>query len=267
MSVASALYFGEVAHLRLRPKRHFLKYRVFWMLLDLAEIDGLDQRLKFFSNARFNLVSFDPRGHGDGSSTPLRAQIMAWLEKAGVDIGEGAIRLLTMPRILGYVFNPISIYYCHNPDGRLAALVYEVTSTFGVRHSYVIPLTDEQSRTGIFRQAAAKALYVSPFMGMDMDYSFRGHTPSEALDVSIEGRDAEGTLITATIDAKRRPMTDKALLGAVVGFPLLTFKVVAAIHWEALRLWIKGVGLTRQPKPPEQAASVQLKSRLEEAGR
>jgi len=186
---ASALYRGGVTHRRLRPRDHRLNYRVFWLLLDLAEIDGLDRRLRLFSRNRFNLLSFHDRDHGDGSGAALRPQVEAWLERAGVALEGGPIRLLTMPRVLGYVFNPISLYYCHRADGRLAAVVYEVTSTFGVRHAYVIPVPVEDQAEGLIRQGAAKALYVSPFMGMEMDYEFRGHAPGGRLDLTIDGVD------------------------------------------------------------------------------
>jgi DUF1365 family protein len=265
MREASALYQGAVIHRRLRPRTHRLRYRVFWMLLDLAEIDGLDRRLGVFSHNRFNLLSFHDRDHGDGSGADLRPQIESYLDRAGVGIGDGPIRLLTMPRVLGYVFNPISLYYCHQPDGRLAAMVYEVTSTFGVRHSYVIPIPDEDRATGRIRQGAAKALYVSPFMGMEMDYAFRGHAPDQALVMTIEGRDCDGVLITATLSGARHPLTDISLVSALLSLPFLTLKVMAAIHWEALRLWIRGVSLTRQPPPALEPVSIQqqaVESRL-----
>ena len=249
MSDESALYQGAVAHRRFRPRAHRLRYRVFWLLLDLAELDDLDRRLTFFSRNRFNLLSFHDRDHGDGAAVPLRAQIEGRLAEAGVDLGGGSIRLLTMPRVLGYVFNPISLYYCHRADGALAAMVYEVTSTFGLRHAYVAPVRPEDRDAGLVRQRAVKALYVSPFMGMDMDYVFRGQTPGERLGLTIEGRDADGVLITATLGARRRRLTDPALLAATLSMPFLTLKVVAAIHWEALKLWLKGVPLTRQPPP------------------
>ncbi|MDQ1154485.1 DUF1365 domain-containing protein [Brevundimonas sp. SORGH_AS_0993] len=244
----SALYRGEVMHRRLRPREHRLRYRVFWLLLDLGELEAIDRRLRLFSRNRFNLLGFHDRDHGDGSEIPLRDQILAHLDCAGVDIGDGAIRLLTMPRILGYVFNPISLYYCHAPDGRLAAVIYEVTSTFGQRHAYVLPVADEDARGGRFRQGAAKALHVSPFMGMDMRYAFRGHAPSERLDLAIDGFDSEGLLIVAAMKGRRRPLTDAALLEAALSMPALTLKVVGAIHWEALKLWLKRTPL--HPAPP-----------------
>ncbi|NQE60896.1 DUF1365 domain-containing protein [Caulobacter sp. RHG1] len=252
MTQASALYRGAVAHRRFRPKAHRLRYRVFWLLLDLAELDGLGRRLTLFSRNRFNLLSFHDRDHGDGSQTPLRVQIEARLQAVGVDLQGGAIRLLTMPRMLGFVFNPISLYYCHRPDGTLAGMVYEVTSTFGLRHFYVAPIQPKDQAVGVIRQEADKALYVSPFMGMNMRYAFRGRAPDAGLGLTIEGRDAEGVLITATLAGRRRDLSDRQLLAAAVQFPLLTLKVVAAIHWEALKLWLKGVPLTRQP-----AASLQ----------
>jgi len=263
----SALYRGVVTHRRLRPREHRLNYRVFWLLLDLAEIDALDRRLRLFSRNRFNLLSFHDRDHGDGSGGPLRPQIEAYLGRAGIDIEGGPIRLLTMPRVLGYVFNPISLYYCHGADGRLAAVVYEVTSTFGVRHAYVIPVPAEDQAAGRIRQGAAKALYVSPFMGMEMDYEFRGHAPDESLNLTIDGLDVQGVLITAAMSGERRDLTDANLLSAAAAMPLLTFKVMAAIHWEALKLWLKRIPLTRQPPPAWGPVTIQRKAKESRLGR
>ena len=267
MTQASALYRGAVTHMRRRPKHHRLSYRVFWLLLDLAEIDDLDARLRFFSRRRINLLSFYERDHADGSGAALRPQVEAWLGRAGIDIGQGAIRLLTMPRVLGYVFNPISLYYCHKRDGRLAAMIYEVTSTFGVRHAYVIPVPEADQQAGIIRQAAAKALYVSPFLDMEMDYEFRGHAPGQRLDLTITGLDAEGPLITAAMSAERRHLRDRELLAAAVALPLLTLKVIVAIHWEALKLWVKGVRLTRQPPPAHEWVTLQRQAQESRLGR
>lgn len=245
----SALYLGEVGHRRLRPREHRLRYRVFWLLLDLDEVDGLAARRRLFSHNRFNLISLHDRDHGDGSGAPLRAQAEAHLATSGIQIGGGPIRLLTMPRVLGYVFNPISLYFCHRPDGALAAMIYEVTSTFRERRAYVIPVAPQDRAAGQVRQRAAKTLYVSPFMGMDMEYLFRGQAPGERMALSIDGLDGEGVLIHAHMRGERRPLSDAALARAALSMPLLTLKVVAAIHWEALRLWLKGVRLTRRPRP------------------
>lgn len=256
MTQASALYRGRVKHRRLRPKTHQLNYRVFWLLLDLAEIDELDRDLRLFSRNRFNLLSFHDADYGVGSGA-LRPQVEAWMHLAGIELDGGPIRLLTMPRVLGYVFNPISLYYCHHPDGRLAAMVYEVTSTFGIRHAYVIPVPAEDQRHGVIQQGAAKALYVSPFMGMEMDYRFRGHAPGERLDMTIDGLDAAGVLITASMAAERQKLDDRQIATATAAIPLMTLKVVAAIHYEALKLWLKGVRLTRQPPRAKTSVTIQ----------
>lgn len=243
----SALYRGQVMHHRLRPREHTLRYRVFWMLLDLDELDQMSRSLRFFSRNRFNLMGFHDADHGDGSETPLRVQATRLLERRGVDIGSGAIRLLTMPRVLGYVFNPISLYYCHRPDGALAAMIYEVTSTFRERRAYVLPVAPEDGRVGRIDQATGKGLYVSPFMDMDMRYAFKGAVPDDRLNLAIDGLDSQGLLIATAMRGRRRALSDRALLAAMAAMPLLTIKVVAAIHWEALKLWLKGVPLTRKP--------------------
>lgn len=250
MTQASALYAGGVVHQRLRPRRHRLERRVFWLLLDLSELEALDRRLRWFSRNRWNLFSFFDRDHGDGSDRPLRAQVEARLAAIGVDLAGGGIRLLTMPRVLGYVFNPISVYYCHAANGRLAALSYEVTSTFGERRWYDLAVAPGGA-DGLFRQTCAKTLYVSPFMEMEMRYRFRGGAPGERVGLTVGCDDPRGPLLTARLWGDRCPLTDRALAWATLAFPLMTLNVVASIHWEALRLWLKGVPVTlaRRPAP------------------
>ena len=250
----SALYIGRVAHRRLRPAKHALSYRVFDLLLDLDEIDALSARLRFFSRGRFNLLAFHDRDHGDGSATPLRVQIEALAARAGVAIGGGRIALLCMPRVLGHVFNPLSIYFCHDAEGRLACLVHEVSNTFGERHSYVVPVA-EPGPDGLVRQSVPKRFYVSPFLDMDMTYDFSIRPPGERVGVSIQTRDQEGIVLTASFTGEARPMTDAVLLRALATHPLLTLKVVAGIHWEALRLWLKGLKLRTRPLAPADAAT------------
>ena len=250
----SALYVGAVTHARFRPKAHRLRYRLFLGLFDLDELDTVAGATRLLSRNRFNLFSFHDRDYGDGSERPLREQLEGHLRDAGLAPDGGAIRLLTMPRMLGHVFNPISIWFCHRADGSLLAIVYEVTNTFRDRHSYLIPV--DRHATAPIVQRCAKSLYVSPFMDMDMAYDFTVRPPGEQVLVVIAGGDSAGPLITAAFGGKRRPLDDARLLRAFVGFPLVTLKVVAGIHWEALRLWIKGLGIRRHPAPPE--ASVTL---------
>ncbi len=238
MTSASALYVGRVHHHRFRPRRHRLSYRVFWMLLDLDELDVLAHRLRFFSRNRFNIYSFRDADYGDRSGRPLREQIDGLLAEAGIPWDGGPARLLTMPRILGYAFNPLSTYFCYRKDGCLCAIVYEVHNTFGETHSYVEPV---EARCDRVRQTAGKAFHVSPFMQMAMTYQFEVEPPGQGVSVAINGDDQEGRIIAASLAGERRELTDGALLRLLATHPLLTLKVTAAIHWQALRLLAKRV--------------------------
>lgn len=249
MTAASGLYRGIVTHRRLRPRAHELRYRAFWLLLDLDEIDGLAARLRLFARGRPGLLSFHDADHGEpGSALSLRAQIEARLAAAGIAFDGGAIRLLTLPRVLGYVFNPLSVYYCHRADGALTAVVYEVNNTFGERHSYVVPVAAEDAAGGRIRQQCAKALYVSPFLDMDMAYGFRGAAPGETLKLAIEAADTSGPVLQAALTARRHELTDGAILATAMRLPFAGLRVIAAIHWEALKLWLKGVPLVPRPR-------------------
>lgn len=249
----SGIYRGAVVHTRLRPRRHHLRYRMFMMEFDLGELDDVRQTCRLFSYNRFNLFSFFDRDHADGSAEPLRAQVERRLRQAGLSIPGGAVRLVCMPRILGYVFNPISVYYCHAADGALVAMLYEVNNTFGERHTYLIPA---DSADGTIRQSCAKRLHVSPFMDMEMSYDFRLTIPGETVSLSITGRDAEGPLIATSFSGRRRAVTDGALISAFFSYPLLTLAVVAGIHWEALKLFLKGIKVRRLPPAPKQSITV-----------
>ena len=255
MSLASALYVGTVTHERLRPKPHRLRYRIFSLLLDLDEIPTLAARLRLFSHRHFNLFGFDERDHADGSGAPLRGWVEKQLAMAGIDLEGGAIRLLAMPRVLGYGFNPLSVYFCYHCNGQLLALLHQVHNTFGERHTYLIPVGACDDPTAI-RQDCAKVFHVSPFLAVDMRYQFRIRAPDATLNVVISGTDADGPIIIAALAAERRDLTDAALLGAFLRTPLLTAKVVLGIHWEALQLWRKGLRFHSKPTPPAQAVSI-----------
>ncbi len=249
MSEASALYVGHVMHHRVRPKVHRLRYRIFSLLLDLDGIDALDARLRLFSRNRFNLFAFRDRDYAARTNEPLRDQVERHMRDAGLDPDGGPIRLLTMPRILGFAFNPLSVYFCHRRDGTLAAILYEVNNTFGERHSYLLPVAPDQADT--VRQDCAKRFHVSPFLGLDMRYGFKVLAPAARLSIAVTASDPQGIVLTAVHSAQRRALTDAALAGAFVSHPLLTVKVVGGILWEALRLWTKGVRVHPHPAPPE----------------
>jgi DUF1365 family protein len=248
----SALYVGEVVHHRYQPVGHSLKYRLFWMLIDLDELPVLPSLV--FSHNKRNVVSFHDRDHLDGSDTPLRMQVEALLRQAGMEADGGAIRVLCMPRVLGRAFNPISVYFCHRRDGALMAMLYEVHNTFGQRHSYLIPVTDPDAR--VIRQHCDKRFYVSPFMGMDMTYDFRIVPPGAETAVIVDGGDARGKVISASFTGRRHALTAPALLGLALRHGFLALRVLGAIHWEALKLWRKGLGLQPRPASPVDAVTI-----------
>lgn len=253
MSV-SAIYAGAVTHQRLRPVRHRLRHAIFDLLLDLDELPGLASRLRWFSHERFNLFAFHERDHGDGTQGGLRAWVEASLAAAGFSSAHCIIRILCMPRILGHAFNPISVYFCGRADGTLDAILYEVNNTFGQRHTYLMRVDDAAPGAEI-RQSCEKLLYVSPFIPMDMTYRFRVSPPGERVALGITASDAEGVLIATAFTGKREPLTDAALLRKLLRMPVMGLHVVADIHWQALKLWCRGLRLLPKPAAPEAALS------------
>jgi DUF1365 family protein len=251
MTFQSTLYVGSVVHRRLRPRAHRLRYRMFWMLVDLDEIDALASELRLFSSNRFNAVSFYDADHGDGSGAPLRPQVERHLAKAGIAIDGGRIKLFCMPRIFGYGFNPLSIYFCYSRIGPLVAILYEVHNTFAERHSYLIPVDSLVNNPGsVITQQCHKVFHVSPFMDMDMTYQFRVVAPAERVAVAINAAKTDGVQLFAALAGRHRGLSDAGLLRLLVSHPLLTLKVVGAIHWHGLRLLLKGIKLRHHPAPP-----------------
>ena len=251
---ASGLYPGAVVHARMRPVRHRLRYRMLMLLLDLDELPALDRRLRLFGYNRAALLSFRDADHGDGSGTKLRVQVEAHLRRAGMEDAGGAIRVLCMPRVLGMVFNPISVFFCHGADGALRAVLYEVNNTFGQRHSYLIPV--EGAVSGAVRQRCDKRFHVSPFMEMAMTYGFRLSLPGERLSLAIEAHDAGGLMLSAAFCGRRHELDDRSLLAAFLAHPLQALHVLGGIHWEALKLWRKGMRLRSRPAAPAQPVSL-----------
>lgn len=238
---AFGVYQGLVVHARDRPVSHVLRYRIFMLLIDLDQARAVMKPLRWLSGGRFGLMSFRERDYGDGSDRPLKQQVQERLASAGLR-ADGPVRLLTMPRVLGCAFNPISIYFCHRPDGCLAATVYEVSNTFGERHSYVVAADGEPVQL----QTADKQFYVSPFIDMAMTYTFVVRPPGETVNLTIEVEDGDGWMMTAAFTARRRSLTDENLIAAWRAHPLLIPKVVAGIHWEALKLFLKGLRVRRR---------------------
>ena len=261
----SALYVGRITHRRVRSRRHLLRYRTWCLLLDLDELPTLNQSLWLYSHNSANLFSTRDSDYGAGLATSLREQVEAHMRSAGMTPDGGAIRLLTMPRILGYAFNPISVYYCYSRTGALVAMLYEVNNTFGQRHSYFLPA--EAGTDGRVRQSCAKKLYVSPFMTMAMTYDFLVSPPGYDLSLLIVDRDADGVVMTALQQQKRVELNDMALLRVFFTHPLLTLKVTAGIHLEALLLWLKGVPLQERPPAPRNSITFGAQKREKERAR
>ncbi len=251
-ALRSALYPGVVHHARLKPQAHRLRYRLFMMLFDLDELEGLDRRLRLFAYNRPGLLSFHDRDHGERTGAPLRPWVEAKLRAAGLDAGGGRIRLLCMPRVLNHAFNPLSVFFCEDRAGALKAIVYEVNNTFGERHAYV--LRAEADADGLIEQSCDKRFYVSPFMPMDLAYDFRIRSPGEAASTAIVVRDPDGPMLTASFHGRREALTDAALLRQWLAHPLLSLKVLSGIHWEALFLWLKGARFYANPRPKRRRA-------------
>ena len=246
----SSLYFGTVVHRRLRPCQHRLVYKVFSLFVDLDELPCLSRQIRIFSYNRFNLFSFHDRDHGPGDGKPLRHWVESHLADAGIDLNGGSIRLLCYPRVLGYVFNPLSVYFCYGRDGVLAAIIYQVNNTFRERHSYLIPVIEGLNfriadEGKIIRQDCEKEFYVSPFIPTKGEYRFKILVPGSRIALSIEHDDGEGPLLRAAFTGDRADFSDRLFGVAFLRYPLMTLKVIGGIHWEALRLWIKGVPVCR----------------------
>jgi len=245
-AMAGCIYEGHVMHMRLTPFAHRFRYRVFTLLLDIDRLEETLGRLRLLRLDRFGLLGFDRRDHGPRDGSPLRPWVEARLAEAGLPV-PARIRLLSFPRILGYVFNPLSVYYCEDARGRLESVVYEVKNTFGDQHAYVLPAGPGPD--GAVRHEQDKGFFVSPFIGMDQRYAFTIRPPGERLAIRIRQRDGEGPWLIATQSGVRRPLTDGELLRQWLRHPLMTLKVFGAIHWQALRLWLKGATFHRYRGP------------------
>lgn len=259
--VQSSLYVGHIMHHRIRPKRHRFVYRLATLLIDIDRLVDIDRRLWLFSAGHLNLFSFHNKDHGPRNGSALRPWVEAKLKTAGLDVPPAQILLLAMPKFLGYTFNPLSIYYCYDDKKRLFAIIHEVKNTFGEQHAYVLAVPPQPTKSGRYHQSCDKNFYVSPFIEAKANYRFSLNDPGNDLDVRISEYVEAGALLVATMQGKRRPLTDRQLLIQALIYPFSPQMVMASIHYQALKLWLKGISL--QPRqvgkrrsgicPPEEA--------------
>src|SRR5689334_17108239 len=188
---AAALYFGEVMHARLKPMGHRFSYRVMSLLIDLDRLEDAGRQSALFGVNRAALYSFHEADHGRRDGSSLRAHAQACAAEHGIDLSGGRVLLLCYPRLLGFTFNPLSVYFCHRTDGTLALVIYEVRNTFGEIHPYVLPVTPDQISDAGVRQSQDKLFYVSPFIEMTMRYHFRVLPPQDCVRLRILETDRE----------------------------------------------------------------------------
>jgi DUF1365 family protein len=244
----SAFYFGTLRHRRFDPVRHEFTYGLFMAFLDIDRIPELTRISKFVSYNRWNWASFDERDHFGDARVPLRERLKSDAAAHGVTLPDGPIFLLTHLRYLGYNFNPISLFYCYDRDERLRMVLAEVRNTFGESHNYWLSAANQRTSSGqAMRYACPKAMHVSPFMDMRMDYDFILTPPAGTLTAHMNTIKGERTIFDATLMLERKPWNYESLFRALSRHPWMTAKVIAAIHWEALRLWVKRVPVFTHP--------------------
>ena len=233
----SIIYDGKVIHRRFKPKEHYFKYKVFSLLIDIDELEIIQKKIKIFSYNKFNIISFFDIDHGPRDGTPIKDWVIDNLKKIGINNEKIQIKLFCYPRIFGYVFNPLSIFFIYDQNSKLISILYEVKNTFGEQHTYIFKTKDNN----LIKNHCDKKFHVSPFMDLNSTYNFKILKPGNKLSVIIDQRDREGKLLFASQDGKKIQLNTKNLLISYLKHPLMTFKVISAIHFEALRLWVKRI--------------------------
>ena len=233
----SSIYNGTVIHKRFKPKIHFFKYKVFSLLIDLSDLNYLNKKISFFSYNGFNLISFFDKDHGDRDGSSLIDWVKKNLTENNINSENIRIKLLCYPRIFGYVFNPLSVFFVYDYNENLISVLYEVKNTFGEQHTYVF----KAENNNLLQHNCSKKFHVSPFIEMNCNYFFKILRPSDKISVVIDQYQSNEKILFASQDGKRVDFNSKELLKSYLKHPLMTFKIISAIHFEAFKLWIKGI--------------------------
>ena len=238
----SSIYNGTVIHKRFKPKSHFFRYKVFSLFIDLSELNTLEKKISFFSYNRFNLISFFDKDHGNRDGLSLIEWVKKNLKENRINSDEIKVRLLCYPRILGYVFNPLSVFYVYDKNENLISVLYEVKNTFGEQHTYIFKVENGQ----LLQHNCSKKFHVSPFIEMNCDYFFKILKPSEKISIIINQYQLKEKILYASQDGTRVDFTSLELIKSYLKHPLMTFKIISAIHFEAFKLWIKGIRFVKK---------------------
>ena len=235
--MTSSIYNGTVIHKRFKPKVHFFKYKVFSLLIDLSDLNVLNKNIDFFSYNNFNLISFFDKDHGERDGSSLVEWVKKNLEENNINSESIRIKLLCYPRILGYVFNPLSVFFVYDKQENLISILYEVKNTFGEQHTYIFKVQNDN----LLQHNCSKKFHVSPFIEMNCNYFFRLLKPSEKISVIIDQYQDNEKILYASQDGNRVNFTSIELIKSYLKHPLMTLKIILAIHFEAFKLWAKGI--------------------------
>ena len=236
--INSSIYNGQVIHKRFKPKVHYFRYKVFSLLIDLSELETLDKKVKFFSYNKFNLISFYEKDHGERNGSSLVEWVHNNLKKNNIFTEDIKIKILCFPRIFGFVFNPLSVFYVYNINDKLISILYEVKNTFGEQHTYIFRVEKDAN---LIQNKCSKKFHVSPFIEMNCNYFFRLLKPGKKISVIIDQYDSQDKILYASQDGIRSDFNTKCLVKSYLKHPIMTFKIILAIHYEAFKLWTKGI--------------------------
>lgn len=262
MTLDACIYKGSVFHKRFSPKPHELRYSVFTLFADIDDLKALSDQSKFFSLNKFNLMSLYEKDYGDPNDTSgqnLKDRLLSLMSDTGISVGKiSKIKLLTYPRINGFVFNPLTVFYCSGKNDEHLALIYEVRNTFGERHNYIYEIPDGKTFTDAHQ--TQKCFHVSPFFDRDGDYKFKINDPGDVASVLIDYHNDHEILMTANFIGKKVALSDKTILSLCLKAPFMTVKVVAGILFEAMRLKFKGLKVFSHPEDHEYQATLAMQT-------